>query len=84
MEIEVETQVTDYDVCTIDSTTGDSFSCRGDAGGPVMFTISSQWYLQGLASRGVTCGKGYPEVHTKVTSYLKWIRLNMRPWQPFG
>lgn len=57
-------------------------SCNGDSGGPLMGTFrndTGQWYVKGVVSFGVRCGSnGWPGVYTRVSSYLKWIRENVR------
>lgn len=57
-------------------------SCSGDSGGPLMATFandSGQWYVKGIVSFGNRCGlNGWPGVYTKVSSYLKWIKQNLR------
>lgn len=59
-------------------------SCNGDSGGPLMDTFkddSGQWYIKGIVSFGAKCGlEGWPGVYTRVSSYLPWIRQNVRAW----
>lgn len=59
-------------------------SCNGDSGGPLMNTFkddSGQWYVKGIVSFGAKCGlDGWPGVYTRVSSYLPWIRQNVRAW----
>ncbi|XP_067613410.1 collagenase-like [Eurosta solidaginis] len=50
--------------------------CTGDSGGPLMLASSK---LQiGIVSTGSSkgCETGAPALHTRVTSYLDWIRAN--------
>lgn len=58
-------------------------SCNGDSGGPLVrsFENSNLFYVEGVVSFGLrNCGtKGAPGVYTKVSEYLEWIRVNMRP-----
>ncbi|XP_014215792.1 chymotrypsin-2-like [Copidosoma floridanum] len=44
-------------------------SCQSDSGGPLV--IDGQQI--GIVSFGVPCGKGYPDVYTRVSSFLNWI-----------
>ncbi|CAI6360877.1 unnamed protein product [Macrosiphum euphorbiae] len=59
---------------------GGKDSCRGDSGGPLMWSKRNQFYLIGIVSYGFNeCGDpGHPGVYTKVTSYMDWIldRIN--------
>ncbi|XP_026805709.1 LOW QUALITY PROTEIN: transmembrane protease serine 9-like [Rhopalosiphum maidis] len=57
---------------------GGKDSCRGDSGGPLMWSNRKQFYLIGIVSYGFKeCGHpGYPGVYTKVTSYMDWILDN--------
>lgn len=54
----------------------------GDSGGPLMTTTPSdpsQWYIEGIVSFGAVCGsEGWPGIYTKVSSYLPWIKQNVR------
>lgn len=45
-------------------------TCNGDAGGPM---VDSNGELAGIAAWGIPCGLGYPDVYTRVFSFLKWI-----------
>ncbi|XP_023163578.2 chymotrypsin-2 [Drosophila hydei] len=45
--------------------------CHGDAGGPL---INAQQQLVGIGNWGVPCGRGYPDVYSRVAFYNDWIR----------
>lgn len=44
----------------------------GDSGGPV----TSGGKLVGIVSWGMACAGGYPDVNTRVSSYVAWITAN--------
>lgn len=50
-------------------------ACQGDSGGPFVVQQNRSWYLIGIVSWGVGCGRrdhyGY---YTKVTNYHNWIK----------
>ncbi|KAF2899107.1 hypothetical protein ILUMI_07061, partial [Ignelater luminosus] len=70
--------ITKNQMCTKDSSDNVEFSCRGDAGAPVMFGNKYQWHLEGISSGGAECGGTYPEVHTRVKNYIPWILRHIK------
>jgi secreted trypsin-like serine protease len=59
-------------------------SCNGDSGGPLMkynFDGTNQfWFVAGVVSYGtIECGTGVPGVYTKVSSYMDWIKEQIKP-----
>merc|ERR1712168_1464368 len=55
-------------------------SCQGDSGGPVVtYSASKQVYVQtGIVSWAKGCGqKEYPNVHTRVSMAVDWIKDKM-------
>lgn len=55
-------------------------TCQGDSGGPLSIAENDgYWYQYGVVSYGYGCGwRGYPGVYTRVTSFIPWIKENMK------
>ncbi|XP_076993207.1 transmembrane protease serine 11G-like [Tamandua tetradactyla] len=51
-------------------------ACEGDSGGPLVIARDRNiWYLIGIVSWGIDCGKeNKPGIYTKVTRYRDWIK----------
>uniref|UniRef100_A0A182QSW2 CLIP domain-containing serine protease n=1 Tax=Anopheles farauti TaxID=69004 RepID=A0A182QSW2_9DIPT len=56
-------------------------TCRGDAGGPLMYShTDGAWYLAGVASFRKQCAiTGEPAVYTNVAKFTDWIIENLEP-----
>ncbi|EHB18413.1 Serine protease DESC4 [Heterocephalus glaber] len=56
--------------------TGERDACEGDSGGPLVIVQDQNiWYLIGIVSWGIGCGKeNKPGLYTKVTHYRDWIK----------
>ncbi|XP_008579100.1 PREDICTED: transmembrane protease serine 11G-like, partial [Galeopterus variegatus] len=56
--------------------TGKLDACEGDSGGPLVISRGRNiWYLIGIVSWGIGCGKeNKPGLYTKVTYYRDWIK----------
>ena len=56
---------------------------KGDSGGPLHCNMrDGLWYLAGVTSFGSGCAKpGFPDVFTRTTSHLKWIRETMERYK---
>ncbi|XP_042534085.1 transmembrane protease serine 11G-like [Dipodomys spectabilis] len=56
--------------------TGKHDACEGDSGGPLVITLDRNiWYLIGIVSWGIGCGKeNKPGLYTRVTHYRDWIK----------
>ncbi|XP_064099065.1 serine protease 41-like isoform X2 [Macrobrachium nipponense] len=59
---------------------GSAGTCVGDSGGPLQCNMrDGRWYLAGITSFGSGCAKpGFPDVYTRITYYLPWIKHQMR------
>lgn len=47
--------------------------CYGDSGGPLVHHEHGEVRVAGIVSYGQPCGRGYPDVFTRVYSYVHWI-----------
>ncbi|XP_027246512.1 transmembrane protease serine 11G [Cricetulus griseus] len=56
--------------------TGKLDACEGDSGGPLVISHDRNiWYLLGIVSWGIDCGKeNKPGIYTRVTHYRNWIK----------
>ncbi|XP_041974234.1 chymotrypsin-2-like [Aricia agestis] len=59
--------VMDSQVCSL--TKEGEGACHGDSGGPLVEGDS----VVGIVSWGIPCAKGFPDVYTRVYSFLDWI-----------
>lgn len=70
--------ISDDKICV--SNYGAGSPCKGDSGGPLLRKHVNGWASNviGIASSGYPVAKdnGYPVVYTRVTSHLKWIKMN--------
>lgn len=46
-------------------------ACHGDSGGPLVLADTHEQV--GVVSWGLPCGRGLPDVYTRLTSYSEWI-----------
>ncbi|XP_006873845.1 PREDICTED: transmembrane protease serine 11G-like [Chrysochloris asiatica] len=55
---------------------GGQDACEGDSGGPLVIAHETNtWYLIGIVSWGIDCGKpNKPGLYTRVTRYRDWIK----------
>lgn len=60
--------VLDSNICTL--TTSGEGVCKGDSGGPLV----ANGKLVGIVSWGNPCANGKPDVYTRVSYYIDWIR----------
>ncbi|KAK5643916.1 hypothetical protein RI129_007761 [Pyrocoelia pectoralis] len=68
--------VTSDHLCALEGR--ESFTCQGDGGGPLMLSVKNQWEQVGIVAFGKACGLNFPSVYVKITSYLDWIKENLR------
>ncbi|XP_017770707.1 PREDICTED: chymotrypsin-1-like [Nicrophorus vespilloides] len=61
-------EIYESQICTL--TQKGEGACHGDSGGPLV----ADGKLVGIVSWGKPCAVGYPDVFTKVYSYLRWIK----------
>ncbi|XP_045460795.1 chymotrypsinogen B-like [Harmonia axyridis] len=59
---------------------GSSGTCVGDSGGPLQCVLKDgRWILAGITSFGSGCAKpGFPDVYTRLSYYLPWIRSKVK------
>ncbi|XP_068234331.1 chymotrypsinogen B-like isoform X4 [Palaemon carinicauda] len=72
--------VKQYHVCAGQTQGHGLGTCVGDSGGPLQCNMrDGRWYLAGITSFGSGCAKpGFPDVYTRITYYLPWIKHQMR------
>nr|XP_008268749.1 hyaluronan-binding protein 2 isoform X1 [Oryctolagus cuniculus] len=52
-------------------------TCQGDSGGPLTCEKNGTYYISGIVSWGLECGKK-PGVYTQVTRFLSWIKATIQ------
>ncbi|NXM67003.1 TMPSC protease, partial [Serilophus lunatus] len=53
---------------------GGTDSCQGDSGGPLVCYQPDKYYLVGIASFGVGCGRPrYPGIYVRLSRYRAWL-----------
>ncbi|XP_054718749.1 clotting factor B-like [Uloborus diversus] len=64
-------------LCTGVSSPGQN-ACKGDSGGPLMFSDRGRWYAIGVFSFMYNCGStGNPSGYTRISEYLRWIHQHV-------
>ena len=70
--------ITESTICT---KTTDKSTCYGDSGGPLTYVdpMKNKHTLVGIVSyEYIYCDSKDPQVHGRITSVCKWIRMRMR------
>ncbi|XP_018403822.1 PREDICTED: transmembrane protease serine 3-like [Cyphomyrmex costatus] len=67
-----DSKVTDSHICTL-TKTGQG-ACHGDSGGPLVANGAQI----GIVSYGVPCAVGFPDVYTRVSSFISWINAHLK------
>ncbi|XP_063991958.1 chymotrypsin-2-like [Diachasmimorpha longicaudata] len=70
----VHSMVTHGHICTF-TKVGEG-ACHGDSGGP----LTSDGVLVGLVSFGYPCARGFPDVFTRVWTFMDWVKENMETY----
>ncbi|EAA09484.3 AGAP005194-PA [Anopheles gambiae str. PEST] len=65
-----ETYLNDGTICSL-SKRGEG-ACMGDSGGPVTWKGKLVGIFKAVHNKG--CGEGFPDIHTSVAYYYKWIK----------
>ncbi|XP_050544251.1 transmembrane protease serine 9-like [Daktulosphaira vitifoliae] len=69
--------IDERNVCAGDKN-GQTDSCRGDSGGPMVVEVKAQHYLIGVVSFGVKCGDpNFPGVYSRIAYFVDWIVKTM-------
>jgi len=72
-------EVTASMICLGDLQNGGKDACLGDSGAPAIANDTGSWYLAGISSWGVGCGRpGFPGVSTEVSHFIDWIIENAK------
>ena len=61
------------------STTNENLTCHIFSGSPLQYKVNDTYYVAGLTSIGVGCGANFPEIFTRVSSYIDWIESIVWP-----
>lgn len=69
-EYNEETYLTDRHICALKGPLHGI--CFGDSGGPLVLRHSNE--LIGVVSFGLPCAEGVPDVFTRVSKYIGWIK----------
>jgi len=65
----------DSQLCTF--TSAGEGSCYGDSGAPLVLDFYKDPVLVGIASFGIPCAAGYPDVFTRISAFVDWIQLHV-------
>ncbi|XP_071567331.1 chymotrypsin-1 [Temnothorax nylanderi] len=68
----VQQRVKNTHICTL--TKSGEGACHGDSGGPLV----ANGVQIGIVSFGNPCALGYPDVYTRVSSFVSWVNANLK------
>ncbi|XP_006831433.1 PREDICTED: hyaluronan-binding protein 2 [Chrysochloris asiatica] len=69
--------ITDGMICAGNLQKPGQDTCQGDSGGPLTCEKDGTYYIYGIVSWGLECGKK-PGVYTQVTKFLSWIQTTIQ------
>ena len=53
-------------------------ACHGDSGGPLTVNKNGVHVVVGVVRSGWDCSGNMPSIYVRVTSFLPWIRMNIK------
>ncbi|XP_027524317.1 transmembrane protease serine 12 [Corapipo altera] len=69
----------DHRVLCAGAWAGGTDTCQGDSGGPLVCYHPDRYYLIGIASFGVGCGRPkYPGIYVRLSQYRTWIKSKLK------
>ncbi|XP_039207974.1 transmembrane protease serine 12-like [Crotalus tigris] len=60
------------------SETGGVDTCQGDSGGPLVCLSDSKYYIVGITSYGIGCGRPkFPGIYTNLPKFMFWVKRQL-------